>query len=277
SSRSDSKHSAASLKVIVDDGGECSSSGAGKSLEMSEKDICIAILKNQGMLDEACRVNERASSGTTETSSDYYCWKSCKICDRRDSTKNMLICDTCDDAFHRSCCTPRIKILPVGEWLCNSCLKLKRMELKHKCTSNGENGVIDPTASDTELSSLRYMLWDTEPYMSNVRIGDKYQADVPVWHGPDNEVYDPPGVPLDIDPSDFINSQETDSFQPVKLNSIGNWIQCHESIDCPGEGSDRVICGKWRRAPLFEVQTDNWECFRCILWDPSHADCAVPQ
>lgn len=31
------------------------------------------------------------------------------------------------------------------------------------------------------------------------------------------------------------------------------------------------------RAPLFEVQTDKWECFRCVLWNPAHADCAVPQ
>jgi len=31
------------------------------------------------------------------------------------------------------------------------------------------------------------------------------------------------------------------------------------------------------RAPLFEVQTDSWECFCSILWDPAHADCAVRQ
>lgn len=31
------------------------------------------------------------------------------------------------------------------------------------------------------------------------------------------------------------------------------------------------------RAPLFEVQTDDWECFCAVLWDPAHADCAVPQ
>jgi len=31
------------------------------------------------------------------------------------------------------------------------------------------------------------------------------------------------------------------------------------------------------RAPFFEVQTDVWECFCAIHWDPSHADCAVPQ
>ncbi|KAL2930212.1 PHD and RING finger domain-containing protein 1 [Bienertia sinuspersici] len=32
-----------------------------------------------------------------------------------------------------------------------------------------------------------------------------------------------------------------------------------------------------RTAPLFEVQTDNWDCFRSVLWDATHADCAVPQ
>lgn len=31
------------------------------------------------------------------------------------------------------------------------------------------------------------------------------------------------------------------------------------------------------RAPLHEVQTDEWECFCCVHWDPAHADCAVPQ
>ncbi|TXG57757.1 hypothetical protein EZV62_015586 [Acer yangbiense] len=30
-------------------------------------------------------------------------------------------------------------------------------------------------------------------------------------------------------------------------------------------------------APLFEVQTDDWECFCSVHWDPTHADCAVPQ
>ncbi|XP_055960501.1 uncharacterized protein LOC126669536 isoform X2 [Mercurialis annua] len=31
------------------------------------------------------------------------------------------------------------------------------------------------------------------------------------------------------------------------------------------------------KAPLFEVQTDDWDCFCSVLWDPFHADCAVPQ
>lgn len=31
------------------------------------------------------------------------------------------------------------------------------------------------------------------------------------------------------------------------------------------------------RAPLFEVQTDDWDCSCAVVWDPIHADCAVPQ
>lgn len=31
------------------------------------------------------------------------------------------------------------------------------------------------------------------------------------------------------------------------------------------------------RAPLYVVQTDDWDCSCSILWDPIHADCAVPQ
>lgn len=31
------------------------------------------------------------------------------------------------------------------------------------------------------------------------------------------------------------------------------------------------------RAPLFVVQTDEWDCSCALPWDPFHADCAVPQ
>jgi hypothetical protein len=31
------------------------------------------------------------------------------------------------------------------------------------------------------------------------------------------------------------------------------------------------------RAPLNVVQSDDWDCSCCLLWDPARADCAVPQ
>jgi len=56
-----------------------------------------------------------------------------------------------------------------------------------------------------------------------------------------------------------------------KKTSIGNWIQCREVLDTG------VACGKWRRAPLFVVQSSIWDCSCSVIWDPIHADCAVPQ
>ncbi|KAG8373966.1 hypothetical protein BUALT_Bualt11G0081000 [Buddleja alternifolia] len=306
SSKSNLELSSASLKIDMDDAAECSSSGAmiaeKVSEEISERDICISILKSQGILDRVLTRQNRASKQNTGGRSDKYCSKSCKVCRRLESTSNMLVCDSCEDAFHMSCCNRHI--IPVGEWLCSSCLKKKHKILKEKSTCNSINSNTEIgrnlcSESEGELGSLEFMFRENEPYMSNVRIGDEFQADVPEWCGPVDEhasylvfgnstckstlswnVYhdcDLTGDPLEIDSSNNSNMQEWDSTKPLNLSSIGNWLQCREVIEGGGEGVDETVCGKWRRAPLFEVQTDEFECFHCILWDPAHADCAVPQ
>ncbi|PIN17042.1 Histone acetyltransferase [Handroanthus impetiginosus] len=286
SSKSNIELSSASLKTDMDDAGECSSSGALSAEkapeEISEREICISILRSLGLLDRVGTRQDRAATANTGVSSDNYCSKSCKVCKHVDSTLNMLICDNCEDAFHISCYTPPLKILPVGEWLCSSCLKKKHKILKDKSTSNSVNisteiGRSQCSASEGELGSLGFMFRDTEPYMSSVRIGDEFQADIPDYGAPIDEESDLVGDPLELDPSNDVSMQEQSSFKPLKLSSIGNWVQCREVIEGIGEGVDGTICAKWRRAPLFEVQTDGWECFRCVLWDPAHADCAVPQ
>ncbi|KAK6126605.1 hypothetical protein DH2020_039651 [Rehmannia glutinosa] len=264
SSKSNLELSSASLKFDTDDAGECSSSGALIDEEISARDICISILRSQGLLDKVWNRQDRASTENTGVSSDNYCSKSCRVCEHMESTLNMLICDNCEDAFHISCYNPHITIIPVGEWLCSSCLKKK-----HKILKDTEIGRNRYSASEGELGSLEFMLRDTEPYMSRVRIGDEFQANVPDRCGPiDESKFSSPvnfrecdllGDPLEMDPSNNVN------------------MQCREVIEGIGEGVDGTICGKWRRAPLFEVQTDDWECFCCVLWDPAHADCSVPQ
>ncbi|GKA80099.1 zinc finger, CW-type containing protein [Tanacetum coccineum] len=79
--------------------------------------------------------------------------------------------------------------------------------------------------------------------------------------------------PTEISSLECASYQDWGSSKLSRLSPIGNWLQCRHVVD------DVVgtVCGKWRRAPLFEVQTDNWECFSSILWDQTHADCAVPQ
>ncbi|KAL6560171.1 hypothetical protein OROHE_006409 [Orobanche hederae] len=273
SSKSNLEPNSVALKIYTDESGECSSSGAliAEKVpdELSERDIRILILKNQGLLD-------RARTGSTDASSHNYCSKPCKVCARWDSTSNMLICDTCTDAFHMSCCNPRIARIPVGEWLCSFCSG-KKHKILCKSSPDGISTEIGSgnSASEGGLGSLEFMFRDTEPYMSNVRIGDEFQANVPDWSGPIYNECDEWW--LEMDPSNNVSMQEESYIKPLKHSSIGNWLQCREFIQAVGDGDEGTICGKWRRAPLFEVQTDKWVCFSCVLWDPSHADCSVPQ
>ncbi|GLT97399.1 hypothetical protein SLE2022_149660 [Rubroshorea leprosula] len=270
-----------SLKGEMDDTRDCSSSSiiAVEAVEdtrdgLSEKDVCISILRSSALL---------APAGTplvedigTGSSSSYI--RSCKICAHRESTENMLICDKCEDAFHVSCCNPQIKEIPEDEWFCGSCSRNKQKSLRG--TAGRKSSSITGGMSscrEEENNQILLMLRDTEPYKSAVAVGKGFQADVPDWTGPINNDDDPIGEPQEIDPSDYSNLHELNHINPSKSNSIGNWLQCRAVIEGIGEAVDGIVCGKWRRAPLFEEQTDNWECFSAVSWDPFHADCAVPQ
>ncbi|XP_073308800.1 uncharacterized protein [Primulina huaijiensis] len=84
------------------------------------------------------------------------------------------------------------------------------------------------------------------------------------------------GDPLEIAAPNNLILQEQNSVKTLKLSSIDNWLQCQDFIKGLG-GVNGTICGKRRRAPLFEVQTDGWGCFDSVNRDPTHSDCVVPQ
>ncbi|XP_027176242.1 uncharacterized protein LOC113775523 isoform X3 [Coffea eugenioides] len=252
----------ASHQTDVDDTGECSSSGVSileRSWDnMSGKDFCISILRSQGLLQ---RVSAQQHHAPADDSCANCCSRKCKVCNNSETTLNMLICDNCEDAFHASCCYPRIKKIPIDEWFCYSCLKKKRKLLMEKSTSNSLNidngsGQCRNATSEGELGPIESMLKDMEPCKFPVRIGREFQAEIPDRPHPIIDEVDPTSEPEEMIQSEYL------------------YLHVIEGI---GEHVDGTICGKWRRAPLFEVQTDDWECFRAVLWDPSHADCAVPQ
>ncbi|PHU25856.1 hypothetical protein BC332_04188 [Capsicum chinense] len=265
------------LKTVVDDAGECSTSGAlfpeGWSDNMPEKDICATILRGYGLLEKIV-VTELCASTDSYTSSGNCCLISCKACDCSEATGKMLICDNCDHAYHLSCCNPRmsIKKVPRDEWFCQTCL-IKKRKLLEKSTCNESSRFF---LFEGEPRPTAVMLKDSNIYRTCVRIGNNFQAEVPDWTGPVIDEVDRSGEPFEI-PSESLCLRERSSNKHLRISSIGNWIQCRQIIESCGECVDGSICGKWRRAPLFEVQTDDWECFRSVLWDPAHADCAVPQ
>ncbi|CAN6350049.1 unnamed protein product [Urochloa humidicola] len=180
-----------------------------------------------------------------------------------------------NSAFHLSCCIPRIKEPPTDEWYCAPCLCKKPKSPYGKLSE----GKVKPSRNTNQrphgMSHIEYMLKDAEPYVTGVRIGRDFQAEVPEWSGPTSSNDGYFDEPSEFNPAGLTNFNLCKTSNQSRC-SIGNWIQCRETLN-PGESDKQVVCGKWRRAPLYVVQTDDWECFCCLLWDPAHADCAVPQ
>ncbi|KAK9015039.1 hypothetical protein V6N11_006169 [Hibiscus sabdariffa] len=284
SSKSNMELALVSMKDEMDENGECSSSVIAAEVvkeDLSEKDVCHHTIWIQGNDDEVGPSRTFVNEEIRTTGGGSSCSRLCKICSRSGTVQKMLICDSCEEAFHLRCCTPRIKKLPIDDWYCTSCMKKKRIMLKEATASKassitGGMGRCRDVSPEGELSPIELMLRDTEPHRSSVRVGKGYQAEVPDWSGPiDNDV-DTIGEPLNLDPSEYTDFHESNCNKLNKLSLIGNWLQCREFVESVG-GNNGTICGKWRRAPLSEVQSDNWECFCSFQWDPSHADCSVPQ
>ncbi|XP_027354164.1 uncharacterized protein LOC113864532 isoform X3 [Abrus precatorius] len=281
SSKSITELDSDSNETVMDEAGECSSSSVivmdATREEGTEKDFCISILRSHGLLRENSTADNVASGEDAVTTGNSCCSRACKICGHLDSSLNMLLCDQCEDAYHPSCYNPRLKKLPIDEWFCHSCLKKRQKILKETVIRSpgihNEMGKSRTSSVKAELNPIVLMLRDTEPHTSGVRVGKGFQAEVPDWSGPIRSDEDVLPEPLEINPSEFPSLQGENTRNQTRLSSIGNWLQCREVID----RASGAICGKWRRAPLFEVQTDDWECFCAIHWDPSHADCAVPQ
>ncbi|XP_061372469.1 uncharacterized protein LOC133314933 isoform X2 [Gastrolobium bilobum] len=281
SSKSNIEPASDSIETEMDESGECSSSSVividATREELTEKDFCINILRSHGLLGRDSLADNLDSVENAVTTGNSCCSRSCKICGNLDSSLKMLLCDRCEDAYHPSCYNPRLKKLPIDEWFCHSCLKKRQKILKETIIRSpghqSDMGKCRTASVKAELNPILMMLRDTEPYTTRVRVGKGFQAEVLDWSAPIRSDEDDLPEPFEINPSEFSRLQEENLRNPTRLSSIGNWLQCREVID----RANGTVCGKWRRAPLFEVQTDDWECFCAIHWDPYHADCAVPQ
>ncbi|VVA99597.1 unnamed protein product [Arabis nemorensis] len=230
----------------------CSSDGTNNSCSSLSSSSEIASGPSKTREDEATDCNS-SDDGVSETDTDGSSspFRPCKHCDKPVTIEKMLICDRCEEAYHPSCCGIRMKeVAEIDDWLCPSCLK---METKIK-------------ARISRKRKLRVR----GPFVIGIRIGKEFQADVPDWSGPTMSDTSFVGEPLEIDQSEYMHDLKK-AKNGKKPHSPVNWLQCRE------ENNNGDICGKWRRAPRSEVQTKDWECFCCVSWDPSRADCAVPQ
>ncbi|KAG6517794.1 uncharacterized protein LOC122056132 [Zingiber officinale] len=241
----------------------------------SAKDLCIYVLKKHGLIGNCCPSSSHSDLQIPFDDNSKLS-QICKKCGLFDDPLQMLICDQCDETYHQSCCVPRVTKIPGNEWYCQLCFK-KRPKL---LISKSPDTIGEISGHTYNISSRKYsisfMLKDSKPYTTGVRIGKDFQTEIMDWSEPvtnEDDYFDEPSE-MDIDESVDLNVWRGRKTQCP--SSIGNWVQCREflSSDGPKEG---IICGKWRRAPLFIVQSEDWDCSCAVQWDPIHADCAVPQ
>ncbi|KAG8081992.1 hypothetical protein GUJ93_ZPchr0014g47636 [Zizania palustris] len=95
------------------------------------------------------------------------------------------------------------------------------------------------------MSHIEYMLKDTEPYVTGVRIGRDFQVEVPEWSGPTSSGNAYFEEPSKFDPT-FLTKLNWLETNNKNRSSIGNWIQCREVLSA-GDSDKPVVCGKWRR------------------------------
>ncbi|KAM0917478.1 hypothetical protein ACQ4PT_009488 [Festuca glaucescens] len=255
------------------DATECSSSDTNVTKPFTEltssRKLCISMLKRDIILIEK---SEWSSTSTTLSHDDNESNTlfACERCGSLEDPCRMLICDCCEGAFHLHCCHRRIKKIPDKEWYCLDCSRKKHKRKREMLPSAKDESAKHIQRPHRGLGSIRDMLMNPEPYDTQVRIGGNFQAEVPEWSGPISCSDDHFVEPSELDATEM-TSPSWPQRREDKKSSIGNWIQCQEVLDTG------AICGKWRRAPLFVVQSSNWDCSCSVLWDPIHADCAVPQ
>lgn len=272
------------LKSKIDDTDECSSSGAlvvdvmGNDQSLIVKSLCVSILRSLGLLSDSGSNRSGASEEDAPSCSGSSCSRTCNVCGSSGMAVDMLICDECEEAFHISCFNPSIRKIPIDDWYCQPCSKKKHNLLRERAIRRSSIIRTDKgsVTSEGDFSPIALMLNDSQPYVTGVRVGKGFQAIVPEWRGPVAREVSFYPEPMELDPSHSIDLLGRISGKPHKA-FIGNWLQCRDVIIGMGDSVDGTICGKWRRAPLFEVQSDNWDCFRSVLWDPTYADCSVPQ
>ncbi|KAL6874149.1 hypothetical protein ACP4OV_014231 [Aristida adscensionis] len=251
---------------------ECSSQDANSAkpvTELTPRDLCIAILKRDIFPTKEAELSRMSTTIAPEDKESVTLFE-CARCRSMEDPSNMLICDRCEEAFHFSCCYPRTKKIPEEEWYCQVCSRKKPKRQRGKLPSPNDGlpkGVQRPRRG---LGPIGDMFMDSESYETEVRIGRDFQAEVLEWLGPISSSEDQFVEPSELDPSE-ITAVDCLEMYKDKKTSFGNWIQCRDVLDTG------VVCGKWRRAPLFVVQSSDWDCSCSVIWDPIHADCAVPQ
>ena len=79
----------------------------------------------------------------------------CYVCHASEEGEVLLLCDGCDNACHLTCCNPRLKRVPRGDWYCQPC-KDSMAEMKASRRRNGQ-----PVPKSSKKSGTAAILGET--------------------------------------------------------------------------------------------------------------------
>lgn len=147
------------------------------------KELCLSILNDAALLGDQgqCISSQRFNRNDISIKASL----PCKACEKFEESSKMLICDSCEAAYHLSCCKTATKILGEDEnwfdWYCPTCSLSKqvmRSSWEGETSGEGRSILNNP---------IQAMLVDKRSYRTAVRIGKNFQIDVPDWVGPVKE------------------------------------------------------------------------------------------
>lgn len=161
------------LEQIGEEGG-CSS---------LSKEFCINVLKQNNLIGGSWPFNNDTSLEILGGIGAEFHQK-CKICGIKQSFRKMLICDSCDEAFHLSC--SKVKGSFEEKWFCQTCAMKKPRPVLDAASEKLFSNMSEQDKKrilQKELGPIQFMLIDSQPHTSTVRIGKDFQVDIPEWSG----------------------------------------------------------------------------------------------
>lgn len=142
--------------------------------DSSVRELCISLLRSHHLLEDSPARSCMPMKVLFDDASTEYC----RICGGFENILSLLICDSCEEAFHKSCCNPEPETLLIDDWFCPSCVRRKGRSSSeiYFQKSHGHSWSI-------RVSKIEKMLRCPNPYTSRVGIGSAFQAEVPEWSG----------------------------------------------------------------------------------------------
>jgi len=62
----------------------------------------------------------------------------CQKCSSTQDEERMILCDVCDGGYHFYCAEPKLKKVPDGDWICQSCVALKTGKKRRRRRTQAE-------------------------------------------------------------------------------------------------------------------------------------------